>query len=76
MTKPRKMPTTTNRPPFTDDLISSIRTTVLIHHEMFLRVMAQSDRPSEELIELLEDTGNTYIDYSEALAKNLRPFRD
>lgn len=76
MIKPEKMPANTNRPSFTDDLISNIRTTVLIHHEMFLRVMAQSDRPSEELIELLEDTGNTYIDYSEELARNLRPFRD
>lgn len=71
MTKSGKMPANSNTTPTTHELISSIRTTVLIHHEMFLRLMAQSDKPSPELIELLEDTGNTYIDYSETLAKTL-----
>lgn len=76
MIKSRKMAANSNTPALAEELISSIRTTVLIHHEMFLRVMAQSDKPSEELIELLEDVGNTYMDYSEALAKNLFHVKD
>lgn len=71
MTRSEEVPANSNTAPTTHELISSIRTTVLIHHEMFLRLVAQSDKPSPELIELLEDTGNTYIDYSETLARNL-----
>ena len=71
MTEPTQPPTRSDMPRLSQELISSIRTTVLIHHEMFLRLVSDPDRPSTELIELLEDTGNQYIDYSEALAKNL-----
>ena len=76
MNKPRKRAANSNLPPVAEELISSIRTTVLIHHQMFLRLMAQDDKPSAELIELLEDTANTYVDYSEALAKNLHLLKD
>ena len=55
----------------TQELISSIRTAVLIHQQLFLRVISGAEQNSPILVELLEDVGNIYLDYSESLSRTL-----
>ena len=49
-------------------LIESIRNSLTIQTEMFCRILDGSPKPSIVLAELLEDTGNRYIDFSEAVS--------
>jgi len=49
-------------------LIESIRNSLTIQTEMFCRILNNSPKPSIVLAELLEDTGNRYIDFSEAVS--------
>ncbi len=48
-------------------LIENIRHTLIIHAEMFRRILETTSSPSLALAELLEDAGNRYIDFSELL---------
>jgi hypothetical protein len=49
-------------------LIESIRNSLTIQTEMFCRILNSSPKPSAVLAELLEDTGNRYIDFSELVS--------
>jgi hypothetical protein len=49
-------------------LIESIRNSLTIQTEMFCRILNGSPKPSAVLAELLEDTGNRYMDFSEAVS--------
>jgi len=49
-------------------LIESIRNSLTIQTEMFCRILDGSPKPSTILAELLEDTGNRYMDFSEAVS--------
>jgi hypothetical protein len=53
---------------FLDDdsalLIRHIRRSLMIQAEMFRRILDTTPKPSVLLAELLEDTGNRYLDYS------------
>jgi len=51
-----------------DELIVSIKTSVIIHKEMFLRLINDSRGSEFSLVELLEDVGNIYLNYSEILS--------
>jgi hypothetical protein len=56
-------------------LIQHIRRSLAIQSEMFRRILDTKPKPSVLLAELLEDTGNRYIDFSEhvsAAAKSAR----
>jgi hypothetical protein len=46
-------------------LIQHIRHSLAIQSEMFRRILNSKPKPSVLLAELLEDTGNRYIDFSE-----------
>jgi hypothetical protein len=49
-------------------LIENIRHTLTIHAEMFRRILETTPSPSLLLAELLEDTGNRYLDFSELVS--------
>jgi len=49
-------------------LIENIHHTLTIHAEMFRRILETTPRPSLLLAELLEDTGNRYLDFSELVS--------
>jgi hypothetical protein len=49
-------------------LIENIRNSLTIQAEMFCRILDAAPRPSILLAELLEDTGNRYIDFSERVS--------
>lgn len=53
-------------------LIENIRNSLMIQAEMFRRILDTKPRPSVLLAELLEETGNRYLDFSElvSLASN------
>ena len=53
-------------------LIQSIRESLVIHGEMFARVLKSTARPSLLLAELLEDVGNRYIDLSDLVLQACR----
>lgn len=46
-------------------LIENIRHALTIHAEMLRRILETTPKPSLLLAELLEDTGNRYLDFSE-----------
>jgi hypothetical protein len=52
----------------TASLVESIRNSLSAQTEMFCRILDGSPNPSIVLAELLEDTGNRYIDFSEAVS--------
>jgi hypothetical protein len=55
-------------------LIENIRSTLKIQDEMFRRILGTRPKPSVLLAELLEDTGNRHIDFSELVsAASARP---
>jgi hypothetical protein len=49
-------------------LIENIRNSLIIQAEMFGRILDATPQPSILLAELLEDTGNRYIDFSERVS--------
>lgn len=49
-------------------LIEHIRRSLLIQNEMFRRILDTTPKPSVVLAELLEDTGNRYLDFSERVS--------
>lgn len=49
-------------------LIENIRHTLTIHAEMFRRTLETTPNPSLLLAELLVDTGNRYLDFSELVS--------
>lgn len=49
-------------------LIEHIRHSLLIQNEMFRRILDTTPKPSVVLAELLEDTGNRYLDFSERVS--------
>jgi hypothetical protein len=49
-------------------LIEHIRRSLTIQAEMFRRILDSTSTPSVVLAELLEDTGNRYIDFSELVS--------
>jgi len=60
-------------------LIQHIRRSLMIQAEMFRRILDATPKPSILLAELLEDTGNRYLDYSalvSAAARGELPVED
>ncbi len=53
-------------------LMEDIRRTLAIHGEMFRRILETIPNPSLLLAEMLEDTGNRYIDFSELVSEAFR----
>jgi len=49
-------------------LIEHIRRSLLIQNEMFRRILDTTPKPSVVLADLLEDTGNRYLDFSERVS--------
>jgi hypothetical protein len=49
-------------------LIEHIRHSLLIQNEMLRRILDTTPQPSAVLAELLEDTGNRYLDFSERVS--------
>jgi len=49
-------------------LMEHIRQSLTIQAEMFRRILERTPRPSPLLAELLEDTGNRYLDLSELVS--------
>jgi hypothetical protein len=49
-------------------LIEHIRRSLMIQAEMFRRLLDTTPKPSVLLAELLEDTGNRYIDFAERVS--------
>lgn len=52
----------------TAELIEHIRRSLMIQGEMFRRILDTTPKPSVLLAELLEDTGNRYLDFSERVS--------
>jgi hypothetical protein len=57
-------------------LIQHIRRSLAIQSEMFRRILDAKPRPSVLLAELLEDTGNRYIDFSEHVSAATKGARE
>jgi len=53
-------------------LMEHIRQSLTIQAEMFRRILEKTPRPSPLLAELLEDTGNRYLDLSELVSAATR----
>jgi hypothetical protein len=53
-------------------LIEHIRRSLMIQAEMFRRLLEATPKPSILLAELLEDTGNRYIDFAERVSAAAR----
>ena len=56
-------------------LIEHIRHSLLIQGEMFRRILEITPTPSVVLAELLEETGNRYLDFSERVSAAARAER-
>lgn len=52
-------------------LIEHIRRSLMIQANMFRRILDGTPRPSVLLAELLEETGNRYIDFSESVSASV-----